>query len=187
MKISIDRILAPLNRFLTKCHVSPNMVTTAGVFITFMVPFELFRERWFQAGFWLLLAGFFDVLDGSLARYRGFKGSFGSFWDSTLDRVSEAVVFMGFLLYYYHQQFMEGLVLAFAVLVLSFLVPYTRARAEGLGINCEVGILPRPGRVILLSLGLMAAQLTWALALVGILSLVTVIQRVARVWKETQP
>ncbi len=136
---------------------------------------------------WLLGAGFFDVLDGSLARYYGFKGTFGSFWDSTLDRVSEAVVFMGFLLYYYHQHFQGGLGLAFAACVLSFLVSYTRARAEGLGIDCEVGILPRPGRVLLLSLGLMTAQPTPALALVGFLSLVTVIQRVLWVWKKTQP
>jgi CDP-diacylglycerol---glycerol-3-phosphate 3-phosphatidyltransferase len=185
LKSFIDRALAPLSRFLAACGIGPNLVTLAGVFVTLMVPVELLQEKWIGAGLWLLGAGFFDVLDGALARNSGLKRPFGAFWDSTLDRISEAIVFGGFLLYYGRHQNPEALLLAFSVCILSFLVSYTRARAEGLGLDCEVGILPRPGRVILLALGLFVSQPIWALAVVGVLSLVTVAQRVHLVWVKT--
>ena len=133
-----------------------------------------------------MVAGFFDVLDGSLARNNRQQGLFGAFWDSTLDRVSEAVVFGGFLLYYYNHQEPQDLLLAFGVCIVSLLVSYTRARAEGLGVDCEVGLLPRPGRVVLLALGLIFGKPTAALWLVGLLSMVTVSQRIHRVWCETR-
>jgi CDP-diacylglycerol---glycerol-3-phosphate 3-phosphatidyltransferase len=161
-------------------------VTLAGVLVTLMVPVETLEGNWISAGLWLLGAGFFDILDGSLARNSGLQGSFGAFWDSTLDRVSEAFVFSGFLLYYGRHQDFSNLLLAFGVCIVSLLVSYTRARAEGLGVECEVGILPRPGRVILLALGLMSGWLSWALGFVGILSLVTVGQRIHRVWSKTR-
>jgi len=147
-----------------------------------MVPVETLRDNWFSAGLWLLGAGFFDILDGSLARTAGLQGAFGAFWDSTLDRISEAFVFGGFLLYYGRHQDLSNLLLAFCVCILSLMVSYTRARAEGLGISCEVGILPRPGRVVLLAFGLMSGLLALALWIVGGLSLVTVAQRIQRVW-----
>jgi len=103
-----------------------------------------------------------------------------------MDRVSEAVVFGGFLLYYGRNQRLAELLLAFSVCILSFLVSYTRARAEGLGVDCEVGLLPRPGRVILLALGLFFAVPTGALVLVGVLSLITVVQRIGWVWEKTK-
>ncbi len=167
-------------------HIGPNTVTFTGALVTFMVPVEFLKERWIPSGLWLLGAGFFDVLDGSLARNNGQPKLFGAFWDSTLDRVSEAVVFGGFLLYYYQHQNPQVFLLAFGVCILSLLVSYTRARAEGLGIDCEVGWLPRPGRVILLALGFFFAKPILALEVVGILSLVTVAQRVHWVWTKTQ-
>jgi phosphatidylglycerophosphate synthase len=151
-----------------------------------MVPVMMVQENWIAAGLWLLAAGFFDILDGSLARYGGFKSTFGAFWDSTLDRVSEAIVFAGFLLYYYQHQNQSALLLAFGVSILSWLIPYTRARAEGLGIHCEVGILPRPARLLLLAFGFLVIQPTPALVIVGVLSLVTVLQRVFWVWDKTK-
>ncbi len=186
MKDWIDQTLKPLSKLLRAVGVSPNLVTAAGVAVTFMVPASLLREQGGAAGFWLLGAGFFDVLDGTLARNSGFKGPFGAFWDSTLDRVSEAVVFGGFILYYYQHQNPQALLLAFGVCILSLLVSYTRARSEGLGIACEVGLLPRPGRVILLALGLFTGQWIAALGLVGLLSLVTVGQRIVHVWKNAE-
>lgn len=185
LKVWIDRTLKPFSKILTAVRISPNLVTLTGVGVTLMVPWAILQEKWWMAGFWLLGAGFFDVLDGSLARNGGFKGSFGAFWDSTMDRVSEAVVFGGFILYYYQHQNPQALLLSFGVCILSLLVSYTRARAEGLGIDCEVGVLPRPGRVILLAIGLFAGQPTAALALVGLLSLWTVGQRIVHVWKKT--
>jgi CDP-diacylglycerol---glycerol-3-phosphate 3-phosphatidyltransferase len=186
LKSWIDRTLKPLCRLLGSWGVDPNWVTVAGVLVTLMVPVALLQEKWVAAGLWLLAAGFFDILDGSLARNLGMKRLFGAFWDSTLDRVSEAVVFGGVLLYYYQHQNQSVLLLVFTVCVLSLLVPYTRARAEGLGIDCEVGVLPRPGRVILLALGLFTGQLIPALILVGALSLITVLQRIHRVWVKSK-
>lgn len=151
-----------------------------------MVPREILLENWTAAGFWLLGSGFFDVLDGALARNSGFNRPFGAFWDSTLDRISEAIVFGGFILYYDEHQNPEALLLAFSVSILSLLVSYTRARAEGLGFDCEVGILPRPGRVILLALGFFLGRPTEALGLVGALSLITLLQRIHWVWKKAE-
>ncbi len=159
-------------------------MTLTGALVTVMVPVSMFYERWFAAGCWLLFAGFFDILDGSLARNGALSGRFGAFFDSSLDRVSEAIVFAGFLLYYENHQEPWNLLLAFSVCILSFMVSYTRARAEGLGIDCEVGILPRPGRVILLAVGFFTAQPTFFLGLVGLLSFITVLQRIHRVWSE---
>jgi CDP-diacylglycerol--glycerol-3-phosphate 3-phosphatidyltransferase len=183
LKTWVDRTLTPLSRFLHSIHVGPNTVTCAGVLATAMVPVETVKSDWLGAGLWLLAAGFFDLLDGSLAREAHVSTTFGAFWDSTLDRVSESLVFAGFLLYYYqHQQ--PGLFLtAFGISVLSLLVSYTRARAEGLGIKCEVGILPRPGRVLILAFGFLADLPTGALLLVGVLTLATVAQRVLWVFQ----
>lgn len=185
LKFFVDAALNPLCRGLASFGVQPNMVSLAGVLATFMVPVEILHEKWPAAGLWLLGAGFFDILDGALARNSRLKSLFGAFWDSTLDRVSEAFVFGGLLLYYGQHQKPLALLLAFSVCILSFLVPYARARAEGLGIACEGGVLPRPGRVVLLALGFLASQPTWALALVGVLSLATLFQRVFIVWKKS--
>ena len=184
-KIRLDRALTPLTRPLHSCGVGPNWITLVGVLAILMVPVELLREKWVPAGLWLLGAGFFDVLDGALARRLGVTRPFGAFWDSTLDRVSEAIVFGGLLFYYFQRQNPEGLLLSFGACILSLLVSYTRARAEGLGIECEVGVLPRPGRVLVLALGFVTARPLPALAVVAGLSLVTVAQRVHLVWRKT--
>jgi CDP-diacylglycerol---glycerol-3-phosphate 3-phosphatidyltransferase len=165
--------------------IHPNLITLTGVLVTILVPISMLEEKWIAAGGWLLFAGFFDVLDGSLARNGAFSGRFGAFFDSTLDRLSEAVVFAGFLLYYYNQQDLRDLLAAFIVCILSLMVSYTRARAEGLGVDCEVGLLPRPGRVLLLAIGFFTAQPTVCLYVVGLLSLITVLQRIYRVWNLT--
>jgi CDP-diacylglycerol--glycerol-3-phosphate 3-phosphatidyltransferase len=184
-KLFVDRVLNPLCRGLTSIGIQPNVITLAGVFVTFVVPVEILHEKWTAAGLWLLVAGFFDILDGALARNSRLQSPFGAFWDSTLDRVSEAFVFGGLLLYYGQHQKPWVLLLAFSVCILSFLVPYVRARAEGLGIDCKAGILQRPGRVVLLALGFLAFQPIGALILVGVLSLATLFQRVFIVWKNT--
>jgi CDP-diacylglycerol--glycerol-3-phosphate 3-phosphatidyltransferase len=151
-----------------------------------MVPYEFLQDHWVEAGCWLFASGFFDVLDGSLARNEKLQTPFGAFWDSTLDRMAEAVVFGGFVLYYARHLDETGILLSLAVFTFSLMVSYTRARAEGMGIDCEVGVLPRPGRILLLIGGLLVHQLALVLLLVGLLSLITVGQRVHRVWASLQ-
>jgi CDP-diacylglycerol--glycerol-3-phosphate 3-phosphatidyltransferase len=186
LKTSIDRLLAPLCRVLARVGIGPNLVTLAGVGVTVMVPISILQGHWVAAGLWLLAGGFFDVLDGSLARHRKVKARFGAFWDSTLDRVAEALVFGGLLLHYGRLGDTGNFLLVFIVQILSFLVPYARARAEGLGLDCRVGILPRPGRVVLLTLGFFVGRPEWALWAVGSLSLVTFLQRIFLVWNRTR-
>jgi CDP-diacylglycerol--glycerol-3-phosphate 3-phosphatidyltransferase len=178
----IDDHWRPVTRGLARTGISPNWVTVVGVLVSFAVPYELLKDDWIGAGLWLFMTGVFDVLDGSIARNEKLQTSFGAFWDSTLDRFSEAVVFGGFVLYYGRHLDENGVLLSFSVFTLALLVSYTRARAEGLGIDCEVGILPRTGRILFLIAGLLFHQLIPVLWLVGFLSLITVGQRVHRVW-----
>src|SRR5581483_4875662 len=138
MKKFIDNGLKPLGHFLIHVGITPNWVTSFGVLVSFMVPYELLQDHWIAAGCWLFGSGFFDVLDGAMARNEKLQALFGAFWDSTLDRLAEAVVFGGFVLYYERHLDETGVVLSLAVFTFSLMVSYTRARAEGLGINCEV-------------------------------------------------
>lgn len=186
LKSWLDASLKPFCRLLVALHIHPNAITFIGVLVTLMVPVSMKHENWIAAGCWLLFAGFFDILDGALARNGALTGRFGAFFDSSLDRVSEAIVFVGFLMYYYNHQDLRNLLLAFIVCILSFMVSYTRARAEGLKIECEVGVLPRPGRILLLAVGFFTAQPTFFLEVVGFLSLITVLQRIHRVWVEAR-
>ena len=182
----IDAHWRPVTPGLARAGFTPNWATLVGTLLSFIVPYELLQDHWVAAGIWLFVSGFFDVLDGSLARNEKLRTPFGAFLDSTLDRLVEAVLFAGFALYYGRHLDETGVLLSFSVLTLSFLVSYTRARAEGLGIECEVGVLPRTGRMLLLIGGLLVHQLTPVLWLIGFLSLITVGQRVHRVWTALQ-
>lgn len=184
---SIEKGLSPLTRFLAQAGITPSQLTFFGTLLTLWVPYFILRAEWAWAGVWMLVAGFFDVLDGALARNEGMAGRFGAFWDSALDRVSEAIVCGGLLAYYFALGTLWDCLLVFAVFTLSVMVSYTRARAEGLDLDCKVGILPRPGRVVLLSAGFIFGYPVDALILVGILSLVTVLQRIHWVWVNTRP
>jgi len=144
------------------------------------------KEFFLAGGLVVLLAGAFDLLDGPLARATGKTSRFGAFLDSTLDRLSEAAVLAGILAYYaYHEENWESL-LAFGTFVGSVMVSYLRARAEGLGVKCEVGIFTRAERVVVMSIGLMFGQrfdlaIPIMLGIITALAFVTVIQRLIHV------
>jgi CDP-diacylglycerol--glycerol-3-phosphate 3-phosphatidyltransferase len=129
-----------------------------------------------------LFAGAFDLLDGPLARAKGQSTRFGAMLDSSLDRLSEAAVFLGILIYYVNQNNTWETSLPYITFVGSVMVSYLRARAEGLGLKCEVGIFTRAERVIVLAIGLMIGQwideaLVIALCVLAALAFVTVVQR----------
>jgi CDP-diacylglycerol--glycerol-3-phosphate 3-phosphatidyltransferase len=138
----------------------------------------------------VLIAGFFDMLDGALARYTNRATHFGAVLDSVLDRLSEAAVLLAILVLYIREQSMAYSLLVGAVLVSSLLVSYIRARAEVLGIKCEVGLFTRFERVVVLALGLLLNQITYALvtalAIIAIFSLITAGQRLLYVWQQTK-
>jgi CDP-diacylglycerol--glycerol-3-phosphate 3-phosphatidyltransferase len=142
-------------------------------------------------GFLVLLSGLFDILDGALARLTNQATRFGALLDSTFDRISDAVLLLGLLVLYVMSGGTTEMVLIFLALISSFLTSYVRARAEGLGVNCPVGLFTRAERVIILALGLLLNPLYEfsifiALLIVVVLGFVTVSQRLIYVWQQTK-
>jgi CDP-diacylglycerol--glycerol-3-phosphate 3-phosphatidyltransferase len=192
-----SRILAETPAlFLGRLGFSPNALTIVGSLLTASVGL-LIAEGWFlAAGICLWLFSATDTLDGALARATNRVSTFGAFLDSVCDRYAEAAVFFGLVWWYQSLGSSLGVALAYLALVGSLMVSYTRARAEGVGLQAaEVGWFQRPERIVLLGLGLLAAAflpalLLVVLALLALLTTVTVLQRVlhvARASRYNQP
>ncbi len=181
-----ERFTTPVAKALSKTGVTPNTLTVVGFLVSIAAAVLVAREFFLAAGLVVLLSGAFDLLDGPLARATGKATRFGAFLDSTLDRLSEAAVIAGILAYYaYHGGTWES-ILAYATFTGSVMVSYLRARAEGLGVKCEVGIFTRAERVIVMSIGLMIGQwinmaIPVMLGIITALAFVTVIQRLVHV------
>jgi CDP-diacylglycerol--glycerol-3-phosphate 3-phosphatidyltransferase len=138
------------------------------------------------AGIVMLLAGLFDALDGAVARESNRMSSFGAFLDSTLDRLSEAAIFVGIVFFYAATGSPYVALLAGVAMTFSLLTSYARARAEGLGIECQVGLLERAGRVVILSVFSVLGLLTIGLYLVAAGALITTAQRILHVRRATR-
>lgn len=184
VRATTERIV---RRVFGRSSLSPNALTMIGLFLTLGVTATLALGYLFWGGVLVLVTSLFDMLDGALARATERKSVFGAFLDSTMDRYSEALVFLGLLIYY---QRVPGihyeLIFVYLTIVGSLMVSYTRARAEALGLECKVGMLARPERVILLSLGLIVGWLHVALAILALFTNVTAVQRVYHVWTQTE-
>jgi CDP-diacylglycerol--glycerol-3-phosphate 3-phosphatidyltransferase len=138
------------------------------------------------AGAVMLFAGLFDALDGAVARESNQISAFGAFLDSTLDRLSESAIFVGVIFFYAASSRPYEALLAGAAMTFSLMTSYARARAEGLGLKCEVGLLERAGRVLILSLFSLAGFLTIGVGLVAVGALVTTAQRILHVRRVTR-
>lgn len=178
----------PVVAVLAKTGVTPNMVTWFGFILILVAAVLAGTGHPFAAGWMVLVSGYFDIIDGALARRTNQVTRFGAVLDSTLDRVSEAVMLLGIAAFYLFNAVahFEWIVLLIGVAILgSFLVSYVRARAEGIGLDCQVGIFTRTERVIILALGLLLCGIPYVLviviAIVALMSLVTVIQRMVYV------
>ena len=180
----------PIVTVLEKTHVTPNALTCIGLLITIVAAVLVAFKHPFAAGFVVLFAGLFDMLDGALARRTNRVTKFGGVLDSTLDRVSEAVVLIGIAVFYVNQHSTWGVTLAGVAMMSSQLVSYIRAKAEAMNINCEIGLFTRPERVVILSIGLLFSKFNYvlliALAIIAVLSLFTAGQRLFFVWKKTK-
>jgi len=145
-------LVAPVSEWLIRLRIRPNTITmiSAIIVVGAGAAFGLDQPR--LGALWLLLSGLLDILDGQVARGGGMVSTFGAFFDSTLDRIGEAVLYAGIAIYFQVavQQALPvlGVFLSIAALTGSFLVSYTRARAEGLGVDCRVGLAQRPERVL---------------------------------------
>jgi len=211
LRPGVHSLLSPVTGALVALGVRADHVTVVGLVISFASAVAFF-EGMFRTGAALLaVAGLCDILDGEVARRIGVASRFGAFIDSTLDRFADALVLAGLAGFYLvhlvelvlqpqHavEEISRGLeprtwalvsLTAIAALIGSMLVSYTRARAEGLGLDCKVGWLERPQRMVLLIVAGAFGVGPWmsgALLLLVVLSFVTAGQRVAHVWKITR-
>ena len=172
----------PVARGLAYLGLSPNAVTTFGLLIAGVAAYLVSVGYLWAGGVALLVSGLLDLFDGALARITSRVSPFGALLDSFVDRASEAAVLLGLLVFYLSRSSVEGAILVYLALVGSVLVSYLRARAEGLGIECRVGVMTRPERVAVLGVGLVLGHWWWpavfiALGLIAALTLITVVQR----------
>ena len=178
-------VAEPLARVLAGLGFSPNGLTIIGVLITALAAIAIAVGELTWGALILLGAAAFDLLDGTLARLTGQASDFGAFLDSTLDRFSEAIILFGLCAYFLRLGSDQGVLLAVATLIGSFLVSYARARAEALRIECKVGWLARPERILLIVLGLVTGWLMPILWVLAVFTNLTAAQRVWHVWRVT--
>lgn len=196
LRASFLGVVRPLMDVLVRKRVHPNLITTLGFLVTCGAGACFFTGHLGWGGFLILLGGLFDILDGYVARGTGLASAFGSFYDSTLDRVSEIVVFLGLFSVYSggHPYVGEPWMVYTVALALagSLMVSYTRARAEALGIDCKVGLMQRPERVVSLGVAAMlgtlwdGAVLTWVLIAMAVVTNLTAFQRIVWVYRYTR-
>src|SRR6266513_359903 len=189
------RAIEPAIAFLARNNVSPNTITTVGTLITVAASVVYATGHIMTAGWIMNVTAFFDVADGEVARRTGRSSVFGAFYDSTLDRVADGALMAGLAFFYatnsiHHNLYM--VVVCLVCIVGTFLISYTRARAETLGIDAKVGLMQRPERMVLLSVPQSFFGLFWnGWVLMGIIILLTVtawitaVQRIAFVYRAT--
>ena len=185
-KETFRQLIRPLVRVLSAMRVRPDSLTATGwaFSVGAAILFALGYTR--TAGAVMLFAGLFDALDGAVARESNQISAFGAFLDSTLDRLSESAIFVGVIFFYAASSRPYEALLAGAAMTFSLMTSYARARAEGLGLKCEVGLLERAGRVLILSLFSLAGFLTIGVGLVAVGALVTTAQRILHVRRVTR-
>jgi CDP-diacylglycerol--glycerol-3-phosphate 3-phosphatidyltransferase len=194
VKEAVRAGLSPIVRLAIALHLTPNTITVIGLLIT-IVASALVAGGWLLVGAAVLTAGsLLDAVDGALARAQGGGTAFGSFLDSTLDRASEAIVYVGIVFWFLGALEAPTLpVLAvFVAMAGSFLVSYAHARAEGIGLSASVGLAPRTERLVLVIAGIAFAGLGYTPILIGSIVLIaaltaaTVVQRIWHVWRLSQ-
>ncbi len=186
-----ETIIEPIAKFLINLRVHPHVITFSGLGLS-ILGFNFFRQGYFlAAGVMVVLAGVCDVLDGRLARETHRMSRFGALMDSTIDRYSEVLLFLGLAIFFYdkHSHVIYLIILAITG---SFMVSYTRARAEGLGIECKVGVMKREERITYLAIGSFLGAIPkigiyFVIATIWFIAIfanITVIQRVNFIRKE---
>jgi CDP-diacylglycerol---glycerol-3-phosphate 3-phosphatidyltransferase len=205
LRSSVYGIIEPLINALVRWRVHPNALTTLGFFATAGAGFAFHRHAVHAAGFLILLGGFFDILDGRVARLTGLGSKFGAFYDSTLDRISEIVVFLGILSLYNDAEpdgpdlavwWLGDVAMIYLVMLAmagSLMISYTRARAEALGLDCKVGLMPRAERVVLIGGAALFFGLAWqglvlkvVVIILAVLTNLTAFQRIVWVYQHAR-
>jgi len=178
--------LDPLVSFLLSARIHPNALTLVGVGLAIVAGVVAAEGRVREAAVWLLLSGIFDMLDGQVARKAGLESPRGAFFDSTLDRYAEGAFFLGLMWHFVAEARELSALAAMIVLLGSLLVSYARARAEGLGTECKVGLMERPERFVATIVGCLVGGVVldvvlWAMA---VLVNVTALHRIVHVYRK---
>ena len=180
---------APGARVLIRLGLSPNAITLVGLAGAAGAAVLVSQSLLLWGGIAMILASGLDMFDGAVARSTGRVTKFGGLLDSIVDRISEAVVLIGLLAHFLRESDDTGALLAAAAMATSFMVSYVRARSSGLNVDCEVGVLTRVERVVLLSACLVlgewwAMAIPLALGIIAVLAAVTAVQRIVHVRNE---
>ena len=198
LRRALEATLAPLIEALIRAKVSPNVITTIGTGIIVGAGYAFAVGAARLGGALFLLSGIFDMLDGRVARGGTGMTPFGAFYDSTLDRVGDAAIFGGILLFFMHGGLPDrwvtvGVVTALVALSAALTVSYARARAEGLGLDCQVGITQRAERILGLGIPTMffgagpnGYLLFGVVTVLALTSVITVGQRIVHVYRITR-
>jgi phosphatidylglycerophosphate synthase len=174
-----DKPLEPLAR---KVKFNPNIITVAGFAVTALGAFVVSKYL-FLGGLVIGIGSLLDMFDGVVARAHGRESKFGAFLDSVLDRYADALIFIGLAWYLAGQGDHAGALLCLGTWIGAFAISYTRARAEGLDIKCETGIMERPERIVMLVFGALTGWIVPVLWIMLFLTHFTAFQRVYHVWR----
>lgn len=177
----LTRILNPI---ASKLNINPNIITIISPFMALISAYYFKEHMLFLGAFFILLSGFLDVVDGAVARLNGRASKFGAFLDSTTDRISDGIIYIG-IIFGGYCNWLIGVLAIHSSLTIS----YVKARAESQGVKCNVGIAERAVRMIILMVGSVLGYLiqdiyfTYTIIFLVIISYFTVVQRVYHVWR----
>jgi phosphatidylglycerophosphate synthase len=189
MRLWFKGILEPIAKFFTKLGLTPTAITLIGVGGNVVAAILIANGQLLWGGVLALLMGPLDALDGTMARMRGEASNWGAFTDSVSDRYSELLLMGGLLYYYASQSNILGVMIVFAAAAGSVLVSYTKARADSLKFDANVGILTRMERYMILAPGLVLGYyypvvLMAAVAIIAVLANITAFQRIWKVRRQ---
>ncbi len=185
-------LLDGIVRLLALARISPNILTLMGLVVNAWAAFlfgyatgENQRRMFFYAGLVVIGSGFFDLVDGRVARLSNQVTRFGGFFDSVVDRYSDASLFLGLVVFYGRGNRFFYVVLAAIAMISAIMVSYARARAESLIGTCRVGFMERPERLVLIIIGALFNEMAPVLWVIAVLSTITVVHRIVYTWQRT--
>jgi CDP-diacylglycerol--glycerol-3-phosphate 3-phosphatidyltransferase len=176
--------LGGVDKVVARTGLTPNRLTVIGLLLNIFVAGVIASGNLVLGGFLVVAGGLFDVIDGAVARETNQISRFGGFFDATIDRYSEAVIFGGLLIHFTRTDAgTTPILLTYITIVGSLMISYTRARAETIGLRGDVGFAQRMERLAILALALAFSQPVWGLWILAIITQITVLQRIWHVWK----
>jgi CDP-diacylglycerol--glycerol-3-phosphate 3-phosphatidyltransferase len=188
-----DRLMRPVGKALARTPLTPNTITVLGVGLQVVVTWQIVTGHILVAGLLGIVSGFADAFDGAVAKAKGVTSKFGAFLDSTTDRLADGMIFGAVAWLYGVAPDVPGrdepwvAAVALGTLVVSFLVSYVKSRAEALGFECNVGLVERAERLVLINAGLIFDVVPPVLVGLFVLSVVTFFQRVFHVRAQAEP